>query len=56
MMSTGTARKNSTNVPHSQLTARIGDNRPTPSRHPSTSANTIDAAAAVRVPSTPGST
>ncbi len=56
MISTGTARKNSTITEHTQRIPVCVDSRPTPSTKPSTSASTIDTAAAVSVPSTPGST
>ncbi len=56
MISTGTARKNSTNTAHAQLTARTGESLPMPRAQPSTNANTMDTAAAVSVPSIPGST
>ena len=56
MISTGTARKNSTNTAHGQRIAGLVDSRPTPSTKPSASASTIDTTAAVSVPWTPGST
>ena len=54
MISTGTARKNSTMVPHTQRSALDEDNRPIPSSKPRANAITIDRAAAVSVPSMPG--
>ena len=54
MISTGTARKNSTNTEHGQRIAGWVDSRPTPRTKPSNNASTIDTAAAVSVPCTPG--
>ena len=56
MISTGTARKNSTMTEHTQRIALCVDSRPTPRTKPSTSASTMDTAAAVSVPCTPGNT
>src|SRR5690349_5911956 len=54
MISTGTARKNSTTTELGHRIAGWVDSRPTPSRNPSASASTMDTAAAVNVPCTPG--
>ena len=56
MISTGTARKNSTNTAQVPRMAPIGDNRPTLSNNPRINASTMDSAAAVRVPVIPGNT
>ena len=54
MISTGTARKNSTTTPQTQRTAAMCDKRPMPKRSPKMPARTIEMAAALSVPDRPG--
>jgi hypothetical protein len=54
MISTGTARKNSTNTAQGQRRNGSADSLPTPSRKPSTNASAMDRPAALSVPSMPG--
>ena len=54
MISTGTARKNSTTTPQTQRTAAICDSRPMPNSRPKAPASTIEMTAALKVPHSPG--